>query len=128
VAGGAASRRASKALPDRAPLTQAQSPVHIAEAGLISLKRGLQRAGIATETFGLQADPASPFGWRLCAASNKSLGVSSGCLPTLARLPSGLADSQNRLGGVPFRVSWVRYATPELNPTHMSSHSRAPVC
>jgi hypothetical protein len=40
------------------PLTQLQSPVHIAAAGLTSLKRGLEHAGIATETFELQTDPA----------------------------------------------------------------------
>ena len=46
------------------PLTQHQSPVHIAEAGLTSLKRGLDKAGIGTETFELQPDQNGPFGWR----------------------------------------------------------------
>jgi WD40 repeat protein len=46
------------------PLTQRQSPVHIAEAGLKSLKRGLQQAGIGAETFELQPDQNGPFGWR----------------------------------------------------------------
>jgi hypothetical protein len=46
------------------PLTQHQSPVHIAEAGLTSLKRGLDKAGIGAETFELQPDPNGPFGWR----------------------------------------------------------------
>ena len=46
------------------PLTQQQSPVHIAEAGLKSLKRGLDKAGIGAETFELQPDPNGPFGWR----------------------------------------------------------------
>ena len=46
------------------PVTQQQSPVNIAEAGLASLKRGLQKAGIGAETFELQRDPQGPFGWR----------------------------------------------------------------
>ena len=46
------------------PLTQRQSPVHIAEAGLKSLKRGLDKAGIGAETFELQRDANGPFGWR----------------------------------------------------------------
>jgi WD40 repeat protein len=46
------------------PLTQHQSPVHIAEAALKSLKRGLQQAGIGAETFDLQPDQNGPFGWR----------------------------------------------------------------
>ena len=46
------------------PLTQRQSPVHIAQAGLKSLKRGLEKAGIGAETFELQHDPDGPFGWR----------------------------------------------------------------
>jgi formylglycine-generating enzyme required for sulfatase activity len=46
------------------PFTQQQSPVSIAEAGLASLKRGLQKAGIGAETFELQQDPHGPFGWR----------------------------------------------------------------
>jgi hypothetical protein len=46
------------------PLTSHQSPVHIAEAGLKSLKRGLDKAGIVAETFELQPDPKGPFGWR----------------------------------------------------------------
>src|SRR5215470_8397272 len=46
------------------PLTQQQSPVAIAEAGLRSLKRGLEKAGIGPGTFELQADPNAPFGWR----------------------------------------------------------------
>jgi len=46
------------------PLTGHQSPVHIAEAGLTSLKRGLDKAGIGAETFELQPDPNGPFGWR----------------------------------------------------------------
>jgi WD40 repeat protein len=46
------------------PLTQHQSPVHIAEASLKSLKRGLEQAGIGAETFDLQPDQNGPFGWR----------------------------------------------------------------
>ena len=46
------------------PLTQKQSPVAIAEAGLKSLKRGLEKAGIGPGTFELQHDPNAPFGWR----------------------------------------------------------------
>src|SRR5262245_12166019 len=46
------------------PLTQRQSAVHIAEAGLKSLKRGLEKAGIGAETFELQPDPKGSFGWR----------------------------------------------------------------
>ena len=46
------------------PLTQRQSPIHIAEAGLKSLKRGLDKAGIGAETFELQPDQNGPFGWR----------------------------------------------------------------
>ena len=46
------------------PLTQRQSPVHIAQAGLKSLKRGLEKAGIGPETFELQQDADGPFGWR----------------------------------------------------------------
>jgi WD40 repeat protein len=46
------------------PLTEVQSPVHIAEAGLASLKRGLEKAGIGPETFELQKEPDGPFGWR----------------------------------------------------------------
>jgi hypothetical protein len=46
------------------PLTQHQLPVHIAKAGLASLKRGLDKAGIGPETFDLQRDQNGPFGWR----------------------------------------------------------------
>jgi WD40 repeat protein len=46
------------------PRTQLQSPVAIAEAGLKSLKRGLEKAGIGPGTFELQHDPTAPFGWR----------------------------------------------------------------
>jgi len=46
------------------PLTLHQSPVHIAEAALNSLKRGLEKAGIRPETFELQPDQNGPFGWR----------------------------------------------------------------
>jgi WD40 repeat protein len=46
------------------PRTQQQSPVAIAEAGLRSLKRGLEKVGIGPGTFELQADPNAPFGWR----------------------------------------------------------------
>ena len=46
------------------PRTQHQSPVWIAEAGLKSLKRGLEKAGIGAETFELQPEPNGPFGWR----------------------------------------------------------------
>ncbi|HYT47911.1 MAG TPA: TIR domain-containing protein, partial [Burkholderiales bacterium] len=46
------------------PRTQHQSPVHIAEAALKSLKRGLEKAGIGPETFELQPDATGPFGWR----------------------------------------------------------------
>jgi signal transduction histidine kinase len=38
--------------------------VQVAEAGLKSLKRGLEKAGIGPETFSLQPDPDGPFGWR----------------------------------------------------------------
>ncbi len=46
------------------PRTQHQSPVWIAEAGLKSLKRGLEKVGIGAETFELQPEPNGPFGWR----------------------------------------------------------------
>src|SRR6202011_2333727 len=46
------------------PLTQRQSPVHIAEAALKNLKRGLAKAGIGPETFELEPDANGPFGWR----------------------------------------------------------------
>jgi hypothetical protein len=46
------------------PRTQAQSPVHIAEVALKSLKRGLAKAGIGPETFELEPDASGPFGWR----------------------------------------------------------------
>jgi len=46
------------------PRTQEQSPVAIAEAGLKSLKRGLEKAGIGPSTFELLPDPNAPFGWR----------------------------------------------------------------
>jgi WD40 repeat protein len=46
------------------PRTGHQSPVHIGEAALKSLKRGLEKAGIGTETFELQPDADGPFGWR----------------------------------------------------------------
>src|SRR5262249_58398100 len=46
------------------PHTRRESPVHIAEAGLKSLKRGLEKAGIGAETFELQPDPSGPLGWR----------------------------------------------------------------
>ena len=46
------------------PLTQVQSPIHIAKVGLARLKSGLQKAGIGPETFELQPDPNGPFGWR----------------------------------------------------------------
>jgi WD40 repeat protein len=46
------------------PRTQHQSPVHIAEAALKSLKRGLTKAGIGPETFELEPDASSLFGWR----------------------------------------------------------------
>jgi Novel STAND NTPase 1/TIR domain len=46
------------------PRTQNQSPVHIAEVALKSLRRGLTKAGLAPETFELQPDPSAPFGWR----------------------------------------------------------------
>ena len=46
------------------PRTQRQSPVHIAEAALKSLKRGLAKAGIGPETFELEPDANGPFGWR----------------------------------------------------------------
>jgi hypothetical protein len=45
------------------PRTQNQSPVHIAEVALKSLRRGLTKAGIAPESFELQPD-TGPFGWR----------------------------------------------------------------
>jgi hypothetical protein len=46
------------------PITRHQSPVHIGEAGLKSLKRGLDKAGIGAETFELHPDRNGPFGWR----------------------------------------------------------------
>jgi WD40 repeat protein len=46
------------------PRTQHQSPVHIAEAALKSLKRGLTKAGIGPETFELEPDASGQFGWR----------------------------------------------------------------
>lgn len=46
------------------PLTSQQSPVYFANAGLVGLKRGLDKAGIGTETFELQPDQNGPFGWR----------------------------------------------------------------
>jgi hypothetical protein len=46
------------------PLTGHQSPVHIAKAGLKSLKRDLDKAGIGAETFELQPDLKGPLGWR----------------------------------------------------------------
>jgi hypothetical protein len=46
------------------PRTQRQSPVHIAEAALKNLKRGLAKAGIGPETFELEPDANGPFGWR----------------------------------------------------------------
>lgn len=46
------------------PLTGIQSPVHIAEAGLKSLRRGLEKAGIGTASFELQPDGDEPTGWR----------------------------------------------------------------
>jgi formylglycine-generating enzyme required for sulfatase activity len=47
------------------PYTQQQWPVHIAKAGLVQLKSGLQRAGLGPECFELQQDANGPFGWRL---------------------------------------------------------------
>jgi hypothetical protein len=38
--------------------------VHIAEAGLRSLRTGLEKAGVGAETFDLQPDPQDPSGWR----------------------------------------------------------------
>jgi WD40 repeat protein len=46
------------------PLTQRQLPVHIAEAALTSLRRGLAKAGLGATTFELQRDQSGPFGWR----------------------------------------------------------------
>jgi formylglycine-generating enzyme required for sulfatase activity len=46
------------------PRTRRESPVHIAEAALKSLKRGLTKAGIGPEMFELQPDASGPFGWR----------------------------------------------------------------
>jgi WD40 repeat protein len=46
------------------PLTKRQSPVHVAKAGLKSLKRGLDKAGIGAETFELHPDPTETLGWR----------------------------------------------------------------
>jgi WD40 repeat protein len=46
------------------PLTRHQSPIHIAESGLKSLKRGLDKAGIGAETFELHSDPTGTLGWR----------------------------------------------------------------
>jgi WD40 repeat protein len=50
--------------PTTQPFTGHQSPVHIAMAGLKSLKRGLDKAGIGADTFELQPDPAGTLGWR----------------------------------------------------------------
>lgn len=46
------------------PRTQHQSPVQLGEAGLRSLKRGLEKAGLGPETFELQKDSGGPFGYR----------------------------------------------------------------
>jgi hypothetical protein len=46
------------------PVTGKPSPVHISSAGLMSLKRGLVKAGLGPDTFELQPDQNSPFGWR----------------------------------------------------------------
>lgn len=46
------------------PLTHVSFPVHLAEQGLKSLKRGLDKAGVAPETFELQPDANGPLGWR----------------------------------------------------------------
>jgi len=46
------------------PFTRHQSPIHIAEIALKSLKRGLEKSGVGAETFELQPDPRGPFGWR----------------------------------------------------------------
>ncbi|HUK08432.1 MAG TPA: toll/interleukin-1 receptor domain-containing protein [Stellaceae bacterium] len=46
------------------PRTRQQSPVHIAEVALKTLKRGLEKAGIGPETFDLLKDPQGPLGWR----------------------------------------------------------------
>lgn len=46
------------------PITGIQSPIHIAEAGLKSLRRGLEKAGIGTASFELQPDQNEPTGWR----------------------------------------------------------------
>jgi TIR domain len=46
------------------PLTQNQSPVHLSEAGLKSLKRGLQQAGFGAEAFELHPEESGSLGWR----------------------------------------------------------------
>jgi WD40 repeat protein/ABC-type uncharacterized transport system substrate-binding protein len=46
------------------PTTGERSPVYIAEAALTSLRRGLDRAGVAPNTFDLHPDPQGPKGWR----------------------------------------------------------------
>ena len=65
MAGGAPQGRAGRAVPDRSSAHAAVSrPSILREAGLKSLKRGLEKAGIGAETFELQPDPSGPFGWR----------------------------------------------------------------
>ena len=46
------------------PYSQKQWPVHMAKAGLASLKEGLKKAGIGPENFDLLPDEDGPFGWR----------------------------------------------------------------
>jgi WD40 repeat protein len=46
------------------PTTREQSSVYISEAALTSLRRGLDKAGIAPNTFDLHPDPHGPKGWR----------------------------------------------------------------
>jgi TIR domain len=57
------------------PRTQQQSPVHIAEVGLQSLKRGLEKAGIGTETFELQPDQQPV---RLARTVSRARGTGAG--------------------------------------------------
>jgi TIR domain-containing protein len=76
------------------PRTQHQSPVHIADAALKSLKRGLDKAGIGPETF--TSPRVSHGGWgggrrsvlRAGLTNLRSLRHSSGPLPSPSQLPA----------------------------------------
>lgn len=62
------------------PTTQHQSPIHIAAAGLASLKRGLEKAGNGAETFELQKDPSDPSGWRAPYRELEALEPEDACV------------------------------------------------